>query len=160
LTSECSATSRLFVPEDLWPAMRERLVEEVSKIRMGQPEAMDAFVTAVIDSAAFDKITGSAGTPPPDVRRFIKAGKVAAQTKLVCGGGFSNKTGYFIEPTVFETLDPSSPLLKDEIFGPVLTVFPYDPKRRAEALQLCAAQSRYALTGAIFGEDEVGGGGG
>lgn len=139
---KCSAASRLYVPKSLWPKMKERLVEEVATIKMGDPADFSNFMAAVIDRRSFDKISG-----------YISESKQASGCTTVTGGNFSDEVGFFIEPTTFEVTDPHFRTMREEIFGPVLTVYPYEDSKMEETLELCNTTSPYALTGAVFAQD-------
>ncbi len=139
---KCSAASRAYVPESLWPELRERLLGMVAEIRVGEVEDFSNFMGAVIDRGAYESI-----------RRYIEAARASSQAKILAGGGCDDARGWFIEPTVIETVNPRSKLMEEEIFGPVLTVFVYTDIRLDEALELCASTSPYGLTGAVFARD-------
>jgi 1-pyrroline-5-carboxylate dehydrogenase len=139
---KCSAASRAYVPASLWGAVRERLVAEVQALRMGDVADFRNFMGAVIDRGAFDGIKG-----------YVDFAKSSPEAKVVAGGGCDPSTGWFVEPTVVETSNPRLKLMQEEIFGPVLTVFPYADARLDETLQLCDETSPYGLTGAIFARD-------
>jgi 1-pyrroline-5-carboxylate dehydrogenase len=140
---KCSAASRAYVPESLWPAVKERLLALVSSIRMGDPvQDFRVFMGAVIDRNAFQTIKG-----------FIDFAKSSPDARILAGGGCDDREGFFVEPTVVQALDPRHRLMTEEIFGPVLTVYVYPDARLDEAVQLCDTTSPYALTGAIFARD-------
>jgi 1-pyrroline-5-carboxylate dehydrogenase len=139
---KCSAASRAYIPRSLWPALRGELEEAVSRIRMGSPLDFRNFLGAVIDAPAFDTIMGS-----------IAYAKGTAGCEIVCGGHGDKSIGYFIEPTIILSQDPLSRLMRDEIFGPVLTVYVYDDAQLDETLALCDRGTPYGLTGAIFARD-------
>jgi 1-pyrroline-5-carboxylate dehydrogenase len=139
---KCSAASRAYIPESMWPDLRERLVDQVGTIKMGSPMDFTNFMCAVIDEAAFDSISG-----------YIDEAKNDSNYEIVCGGGYDKSTGYFIEPTVVKSTDPKSRLMSEEIFGPVLTVYVYKDGDIDAALELCDTTSPFGLTGAIFAQD-------
>ena len=139
---KCSAASRAYVPASLWGAVRERLVAEVQALRMGDVADFRNFMGAVIDRGAFD-----------DIKGYVDLAKASPEAKVIAGGGCDASTGWFVEPTVVETSNPRLKLMQEEIFGPVLTVFPYADARLDETLQLCDETSPYGLTGAIFARD-------
>ncbi|MFA6316319.1 MAG: L-glutamate gamma-semialdehyde dehydrogenase [Elusimicrobiota bacterium] len=139
---KCSAASRAYIPDTLWPKVKGRMVEMMDTIKMGPPEDFSNYFCAVIDKSAYDNIKG-----------FIDRAKADPSCKIVRGGRCDEKKGYFIEPTVIETSNPKSETMEKEIFGPVLTVFVYPAKKYAETLRLCDETSTYALTGAIFSQD-------
>src|SRR5213594_2849811 len=139
---KCSAASRAYVPDALWPAVRDRMLATLAEVKVGDPADFRNFMGAVIDRKAFDKIKG-----------YIEAAKRAPGVKVLSGGGADDTDGYFIEPTVLEAQDPAYRTMCEEIFGPVLSVHVYPAARWAETLRLVDETSPYALTGAIFAQD-------
>jgi 1-pyrroline-5-carboxylate dehydrogenase len=139
---KCSAASRAYVPEGLWPQLRERLLGMTAELKMGEVEDFTTFLGAVIDREAFERI-----------RRYVEIARSSSQAKILLGGRTDDARGFFVEPTVVETVNPRFQLMEEEIFGPVLTVYVYADIRLDEALELCATTSPYALTGAIFARD-------
>jgi 1-pyrroline-5-carboxylate dehydrogenase len=139
---KCSAASRAYVPEGLWPQLRERLLGMTAEIRMGEVEDFRNFMGAVIDRGAFQSIG-----------KYVELARRSSQAKILIGGGLDDSKGFFVEPTVVETLNPRLELMQEEIFGPVLTVYVYPDIRLDEALELCATTSPYGLTGAVFARD-------
>ncbi len=139
---KCSAASRVYLPKSQWPAIRASMESQLSEITMGDVEDFSNFMNAVIDKAAFDSITG-----------YIDDAKKSDDIEVIFGGGYSDEDGYFIEPTVLLTSNPSYRTMCEEIFGPVVTLFLYDEARFDEALDLVDSTSPYALTGAVFGND-------
>lgn len=139
---KCSAASRAYVPDSIWPAVKERMLSQISQIKMGDVCDFGNFMGAVIDRNAFATITG-----------YIDYAKSSPDMEILCGGGSDDSTGYFIEPTVVQSKDPKSKLMSEEIFGPVLTVYVYPEDQYEETLHICDRTSPYALTGAIFALD-------
>ena len=137
---KCSAASRVYVPRSMWDEVRDRVVAMIREIRIGDVTDFRNFMGAVIDKKAFDRISG-----------YIADAR--ANATIVAGGGVDGATGYFIQPTLVETADPSYRLLREEIFGPVVTAFVYPDERWHEALYLVDKTSPYALTGAVFAQD-------
>ena len=140
---KCSAASRVFAPSNLWPELRDRLVEEVGAIRMGDPADFGNFMGAVIDAGAF---------------RTQKEAIAEAQgngAKVLVGGGTDDSEGYFVEPTVIETSDPDFRLLSDELFGPVVTAYVYPEGDWSETLELVDRGAPYGLTGAVFAQERA-----
>jgi 1-pyrroline-5-carboxylate dehydrogenase len=138
---KCSAASRGFIPESLWSPIREKLCAQIAEIKMGDPEDFTNFMSAVIDAAAYESI-----------KEYIDHAKASPAAEIVAGGGCDDSKGYFIEPTVVLTSDPAFRLLKEEIFGPVLTLFVYPDGELDRALEICDAGSPYALTGSVFAQ--------
>jgi len=139
---KCSAVSRAYIPRGLWEDLKAYLIEELKTVKVGDVEDFSAFMNAVIDKAAFDKIAG-----------YIEYVKKADRASIIYGGKCDDSRGFFIEPTVVLTDDPNFRTIQEEIFGPVLTVYLYDDDRYAQTLELCDQTSPYALTGAIFARD-------
>ena len=140
---KCSAASRAYIPNSVWNAIKNDLVVEIEKIKMGDCNDFTNFMTSVIDKRAFDKITG-----------YIERAKSNDDCAIITGGGSNEETGWFIEPTIIVTKNPKSESMVEEIFGPVLTVYVYDDDKFEETLKLCDESSPYALTGAIFAKSE------
>ena len=139
---KCSAASRAYIPASLWPRVERGLKEQIDEIAVGDPADFRNFMGAVIDATAFATIKG-----------YIDFAKRSKDATIVAGGRADAKKGYFIEPTVVRTKRPDFRLMREEIFGPVLTVYVYADKRLDETLALCDRGSPYALTGAIFSQD-------
>ncbi|MGC3997690.1 MAG: L-glutamate gamma-semialdehyde dehydrogenase [Anaeromyxobacter sp.] len=139
---KCSAASRAYIPESLWPAIRERLLAMVEAIRVGEVEDFTNFMGAVIDRGSFESL-----------KKAINSARDSSQAKIIAGGTCDDSTGFFIEPTIIETVNPRFKLMEEELFGPVLTVFVYADIRLDEALELCGSTSPYGLTGAVFARD-------
>ncbi len=139
---KCSAASRAYIPRSLWPRVQKKLVAEVAKLKVGDPADFTNFMGAVIDEAAYDSIT-----------KYIAHAKRSKDAKILCGGGCSDRKGYFIEPTVVLAKKPEFKLMCEEIFGPVLTIYVYSDDALDRALAQCDGGSPYALTGAIFAQD-------
>jgi 1-pyrroline-5-carboxylate dehydrogenase len=141
---KCSAASRAYLPRSLWPELRERLAAELSEVGMGDVRDFRNFMGAVIDPASYSQLKGA-----------IDEAKASPDAEVVIGGECDDTRGWFIRPTVIEAKRPDYRTLREELFGPVLTVFIYDDASYEEALDLCNTTSEYALTGAIFAEDRA-----
>ena len=139
---KCSAASRAYVPDTIWPGVRDRVLAMLERIRVGDPADFRTFMGAVIDRKAFDKIKG-----------YIDAAKTAPGVTVLFGGGCDDTDGYFIHPTLLLAEDPAYRTMCDEIFGPVLTLHVYPERRWTETLRLVDTTSPYALTGAVFARD-------
>lgn len=139
---KCSAASRAYIPSNLWPAVKEQIIADLKEIKMGGTEDFSNFVNAVIDEKSFDKIMG-----------YINNAKKSDKITVIAGGNGDKSKGYFVEPTVLQTTDPNYTTMCEEIFGPVLTIYIYEPKDFVKTLELVDATSPYALTGAIFSQD-------
>ncbi|HEO69760.1 MAG TPA: L-glutamate gamma-semialdehyde dehydrogenase [Candidatus Hydrogenedentes bacterium] len=141
---KCSAASRLYAPDSMWPALKERVLDMASGLPMGDICDFRNFMGAVIDENAFKNIS-----------QYIEYAKNSPDMEILCGGGCDDSKGYFIEPTVVLSREPKSKLMCEEIFGPVITVYVYPEGRYEESLHLCDQTSPYALTGAIFAQDRA-----
>jgi len=141
---KCSASSRVYAPSNLWPALRERLQEEVATIKMGDVSDFGNFMGAVIDSSSFRTQSEA-----------IEEAKASPDADIVVGGGYDDSHGYFVEPTVIETRDPGFRTMRDELFGPVVTTYVYDENKWDETLALVDSTAPYGLTGAVFSEDRA-----
>src|SRR5213594_3133193 len=139
---KCSAASRAYVPDAVWPRVRDRVLEMLAEVKMGDPADFRNFVGAVIDRKAFDKIKG-----------YIEAARQAPGVKILAGGRADDTDGYFIEPTLIQADDPGYRTMREEIFGPVLTVHVYPAARWADTLRVVDETTPYALTGAVFAQD-------
>ena len=142
---KCSATSRAYLPSSLWPAMKDKLIQETKALRVGSPQSFENFVGPVIHKASFHKL-----------KEVIDKAKTDSSLELLVGGSYDNTHGYFIHPTIYRTTDPLSPLLRTELFGPILTIYVYDdskPNAFAETCKIIDQSSDYALTGAVFAKD-------
>lgn len=139
---KCSAASRCYIPDNLWEEIRKRVLDDLKTIRMGGTEDFENFVNAVIDEKAFDSITG-----------YIEQARENPMNEIIAGGKYDKSKGYFIEPTIILTRDPSSVTMCEEVFGPVLTVYVYHAENFEQTLELVDSTSPYALTGSIFAID-------
>ncbi|WP_294818754.1 L-glutamate gamma-semialdehyde dehydrogenase [uncultured Flavobacterium sp.] len=139
---KCSAASRAYIPQSIWPAVKEHLLKDMASFKMGSPEDPSNFISAVIHEASFDKLA-----------KYIDEAKNASDAEIIAGGGYDKSTGYFIEPTVIVTTNSKYDTLCTELFGPVLTLYVYEDDKWAETLKLVDETSPYALTGAIFSQD-------
>ncbi len=140
---KCSAASRLYVPESLWPTIQQRMLEELPKLKVGPVEDLSVFMGAIITQDAYEKIVG-----------YIEHAKAHQdEYKIVYGGEYSDEKGWFVHPTVVLTKNPRGKLICEEIFGPVLTVYVYPDDQYEQTLKLCDESTEYGLTGSIFAKD-------
>lgn len=139
---KCSAASRCYISESIWNDVKKYLIEDIKSFKMGSPEDMSNFITAVINESSFDKLAG-----------YIDRAKEDKNVEIIAGGGYDKSEGYFVEPTVIVTEDPNYTTMCTELFGPVLTVYVFEDDKWAETLELVDGTSEYALTGAVFSED-------
>ena len=141
---KCSAASRMYIPKSLWAGVLEDMKHMAAEIKMGDVRNPMNFVNAVIDEASFDKC-----------KSYIDFAKAATDAKVVLGGTCDKSVGWFVEPTVIETTNPHFKSMEEEIFGPIITVYPYDDDKVEETATLCDETSPYGLTGAVFGRDRL-----
>ena len=139
---KCSAASRAYIPANLWEDVKAYMQEDLKTFKMGGTEDFGNFINAVIDERSFNKIS-----------KYIDGAKQANGVEIIAGGNYDKSKGYFIEPTVLKSEDPSYTTMCEEIFGPVLTVYVYQPERFEETLELVDSTSPYALTGSIISND-------
>jgi 1-pyrroline-5-carboxylate dehydrogenase len=140
---KCSAASRLYIPSNLWPEVKERLEEDIATIKMGDVADFENFMGAVIDASAFR-------THQQAIEEARSEG-----ASIVAGGSTDDSEGYFVAPTVIETDDKNFRLLRDELFGPIVTTYVYDEKRWDDTLQLVDESAPYGLTGAVFATERA-----
>lgn len=141
---KCSAASRMYIPKSLWSEVLEDMKRMASEVKMGDVKDPSNFINAVIDEASFDKC-----------KSYIDYAEAAEEAKIVIGGKCDKSVGYFVSPTVIETSNPHFKSMEEEIFGPILTVYPYDDDKVDETVKLCDETSPYGLTGAVFGRDRM-----
>jgi 1-pyrroline-5-carboxylate dehydrogenase len=139
---KCSAASRVYVPSNLWPQVKALLVDQVESIRMGDVSDFSNFMGAVIDGASFKT-----------QKTAIDEAKASSDASILVGGECDDSEGWFVRPTIIVTTNPAYRTLRDELFGPVLTLHVYDESKWVETLDLVDRTSPYALTGAIFAQD-------
>lgn len=139
---KCSAASRAYIPANLWEDVKKYVQEDLKTFKMGGTEDFSNFINAVIDEKSFDKIA-----------KYIDNAKASDKVEVIAGGNYDKSKGYFIEPTVLLTTDPKYTTMCEEIFGPVITIYVYEPKDYEATLKLVDETSPYALTGAIFSQD-------
>ena len=142
---KCSAASRVYAPQAMWPEMRERLQAEVGELKMGDVSDFSNFMGAVIDAGSFRT----------QKEAIEEARSNGGKAKVVVGGGCDDSEGFFVEPTVIETTDPDFRLLREELFGPVVTAFVYPDGEYEQALELVDRGAPYGLTGAVFARERA-----
>ncbi|EDV97918.1 delta-1-pyrroline-5-carboxylate dehydrogenase, mitochondrial [Drosophila grimshawi] len=140
---KCSACSRMYVPESLWPQIKAGLLSEVGKLKIDDVQDMSTFTSAVIDDKAFKRITS-----------YIEHAKKSPNLEILAGGTYSDSKGYFINPTIVQSKDPKDRIMTEEIFGPVVTIYVYKDSDLQETMKLVHTSTPFALTGAVFGQDE------
>ncbi|XP_043507733.1 delta-1-pyrroline-5-carboxylate dehydrogenase, mitochondrial isoform X2 [Frieseomelitta varia] len=140
---KCSACSRMYVPESLWPKIKEGLLSIRDTLKIGDVRDFTVFAGAVIDATAFKRISG-----------YIEHAKKSSNLEVIGGGKYDDSIGYFIDPTIVVTKDPKDKIMTEEIFGPVLTIYVYKDSNLDETMKLVESSTPYALTGSIFSQDE------
>jgi 1-pyrroline-5-carboxylate dehydrogenase len=141
---KCSAASRIYVPQSIWPQVRELTLGMIGQLRVGDPADFRNFMGAVIDRKAFDKISG-----------YVKHAQQAENVEIIAGGGFDDSTGYFIEPTLVQVQDSAYRLMCEEVFGPVVSLYAYPDAEWTKTLEIIDRTTPYALTGAVFANDRA-----
>ncbi|HEY8660221.1 MAG TPA: L-glutamate gamma-semialdehyde dehydrogenase [Hanamia sp.] len=139
---KCSAASRAYIPSNIAPQVKKKLISEIKSMKMGSAEDFTCFINAVIDEKSFDKLEG-----------YIKQVKKAKDAKILVGGKCDKTNGFFIEPTVIEVSDPRYVTMCEELFGPILTIYIYDENKFEDVLKLVDSTSPYALTGSVIAQD-------
>ncbi len=139
---KCSAASRAYIPQSLWPAVKERLQRDIATLKVGPVEDFENFVNAVITEASFDKLA-----------KYIDEAKNNPDVEIIAGGIYDKSVGYFVEPTVIQVQDPHYVTMCEELFGPVLSVYVYEDAQFEEVMNIIDNTSGYALTGSIISQD-------
>jgi len=139
---KCSAASRAYIPKSLWNDVKDFMVKDINSFKMGSPEDMRNFITAVIHENSFDKLA-----------KYIDQAKSASDAEIIAGGNYDKSKGWFVEPTVIVTTNPKYETMETELFGPVLTIYVYEDEKYEETLHLVNETSVYALTGSIISTD-------
>jgi len=139
---KCSAVSRAYIAESIWPEVRESLLEKTRRIKVGDVQDFSNFMGAVIDKNSYCTI-----------KSYIDYIKSSSEAEILFGGGCDDTVGYFVEPTIVLTSNPHFKTMEEEIFGPVLTVYVYPDEKYSDALKLCDSTSKYGLTGSVFARD-------
>jgi 1-pyrroline-5-carboxylate dehydrogenase len=140
---KCSAASRSYIPKSMWNEVKKHLQEQVAQIKVGDVEDFSNFMNAVIDEKSFDNIMS-----------YIDFAKKSDECEIITGGTGDKSVGYFVQPTIIHTTNPDFKTMKEEIFGPVMTIYVYEDEKYEETLKLCDRTSPYALTGSIFSNDK------
>lgn len=141
---KCSAASRAYIPTNLWEEVKQHVTEDLDKIKTGVVEDFSNFVNAVIDEESFNKLAG-----------VIDDAKASPDAEIICGGTYDKSTGYFIHPTVILARKADYITMREELFGPIITVYLYEPDKLAETMEILDTTTDYALTGAIFSADRA-----
>jgi 1-pyrroline-5-carboxylate dehydrogenase len=139
---KCSAASRCYIAESIWKKVSKHLKDDLDSFKMGSPEDMKNFITAVIHEGSFDKLAG-----------YIDQARKDKNAEIIAGGTYDKSKGYFIQPTVIKTNDPDYTTMCTELFGPVVTIYVFRDNAWEETLNLVDKTGDYALTGAVFSED-------
>ncbi len=139
---KCSAASRVYIPQSLWPTLKSSIVKDVQSFTIGGTEDFSNFINAVIDEKSFDKLA-----------KYIDRAKASNEAEIIVGGTYDKSKGYFIHPTVIVASKPDYETMSEELFGPVLTVYVYEDAKWEETLEIVDKTSIYALTGAVIAQD-------
>jgi len=139
---KCSAASRVYVAQSIWPQIKDLMVRDMATFKMGGTEDFSNFINAVIDENSFDKLA-----------KYIDAAKADPAVEIIAGGGYDKSKGYFIEPTVIVVKDPKYVTMCEELFGPVLTLYVYEDADFDQVIEIIDTTSIYALTGAVIAQD-------
>ncbi|KAJ5295750.1 hypothetical protein N7508_010571 [Penicillium antarcticum] len=139
---KCSANSRVYVAESVWPEFKKVLAEETAALQVGNVEDYGNFVNPVIHERSFDKLNN-----------FIESAKADSELELIVGGKASKEEGYYVHPTIYRTSNPRNRIMSEELFGPILGVYVFPDAEWEQTLKLLDTTSRYALTGSIFAKD-------
>lgn len=139
---KCSAVSRVYIPDNLWPKIKELMANDLKSLKTGGVEDFSNFMNAIIDEVSYDNLV-----------EYIENARKDPDAEIIFGGKYDKSKGYFIEPTVILAKDPQYVTMVEELFGPIVTVYIYDSAKYEETLDLLDKTSIYALTGAIFASD-------
>jgi 1-pyrroline-5-carboxylate dehydrogenase len=139
---KCSAASRAYIASDIWEDVKKHLLEDMKSFKMGPTEDFSNFINAVIDEKSFDKLA-----------KYIDDAKASDKAEIIAGGNYDKTKGYFIEPTVILAKEPGYVTMCEELFGPVLTIYVFEPEQFEATLRVVDMTSPYALTGSIFAQD-------
>lgn len=140
---KCSALSRMYVPNSLWPEIKANLIAIQKEIAVGTPLEGKTFMSAVIDDKSYARC-----------KAYLEHAKKSPDLKIIAGGRCDDSQGYYVEPTIIETSDATNKIIQEEIFGPIVTVYVYPDRKYKETALLASITSPYALTGAIYAEDQ------
>lgn len=140
---KCSAASRGYIPQSLWPEIKKEILEMHAEIKTGDPADASNFFNAVIDESSYGNIM-----------KYVDAAKQSKDSEIIAGGNGDKSKGYYIEPTIIVTKDPNFITMQEEIFGPVITLYIYEDDKWIETLEICDKTSPYGLTGAVFSNDK------
>lgn len=140
---KCSAVSRVYIPDNLWPKIKELMAKDLKSLKMGGVEDFSNFMNAIIDEVSYDNLV-----------EYIENARKDPDAEIIFGGNYDKSKGYFIEPTVILAKDPQYVTMVEELFGPVVTIYVYESGKFEETLDLLDKTSIYALTGAIFAKNK------
>lgn len=140
---KCSACSRAYIPESLWPQIKPELLRLRDTLKVGDVTDFSSFTSAVIDDKAFARI-----------KSYIDHARSSKNLEIIGGGEYDDSKGYFIQPTIVESKDPLDKIMTEEIFGPVLSIYVYKDKDVSKTIELVGSSTKFALTGAVFAQDE------
>jgi 1-pyrroline-5-carboxylate dehydrogenase len=139
---KCSAASRAYIPDTMWTKIKDKLVDTINSLSMGDVADFRNFLGAVIDRPSFQKLSG-----------YIEEAKRSADAQVLAGGEFDDSVGYFIRPTLIQAKRPDYRTMCEELFGPVMSLYVYPENQWLETLDIVNSTSPYGLTGAVFSTD-------
>lgn len=134
----CSAATRVIVDRTIHDAFVEKLAARACSLRMGDPCATDVNLGPVISAKQMDRVLG-----------YIGVGKEEG-AQLIAGGKREGQRGFFVQPTVFSNVGGAMRVAREEIFGPVVSVLPFDGEDQAISL---ANGTDYSLAAAVWTKD-------
>lgn len=141
---KCSAASRVYVPESVWPEFKEKIVERTANLKVGNPEEYDNFVNSVIHEGSFDKLNS-----------VIQSAKSDSKIELLVGGKASKEEGYYVYPTLYQVYNPKHELMQRELFGPITAIYVYPDNEWEAVIKGVDSTSEYGLTGSVFAQDQA-----
>ncbi|WP_428267651.1 L-glutamate gamma-semialdehyde dehydrogenase [Haliangium sp.] len=139
---KCSAASRVYVPRSVWARIESRLIDTIDGLAMGDVRDFRNFVGAVVKQAAFDKHHAA-----------IEEARGAPGVRIAAGGVTDASTGWFVRPTLLVVDDPGYRTMKEELFGPIVSLYVYPDHKFTDVLELVDQTSPYGLTGAVFARE-------
>jgi len=139
---KCSAASRLYIPDNLWKKIKDRLIETTNSLRIGDVSDFRNFMGAVIDGVAFKRLSG-----------YVEEARRSNDAQIIAGGEANDSVGYFVRPTIIQAKQPMYRTMCEELFGPVVTLYVYPETQWNEILSVVDSTSPYGLTGGVFATD-------
>ncbi len=142
---KCSAASRSYIARSVWDKMKDQFIGAVESLTMGDVAAdLSTFMGAVIDDKAFATHVDA-----------LASAKTRPAVSVLTGGNTDDAEGYFVQPTVLASTDPTDEIFINEYFGPILGVHVFDDSDYEAVLAQAADIAPYALTGSIIAQDRA-----